>query len=574
MPRKRKSSQPQQPLYAYDVQAGWNPKSQRWTSKSGRVTTQAKALAENASIEGGWVRVVPTPATDVFAAWESIVDAGTDANMALSVVTDMPKSGIANTLHATLKPPLIDKRPANWMDNRMRARMLLAEHYFMTEGDASHVCSVPVELVAGDIDVDGPTELRDEIENLFARIDMATVAAELWLSQRVYGQAYPYEVWNNNSLEGIVPLPPLHVHVGNDFGMVLSPEMVGEKEWQLSLIQSRFPPEMFQQVEFHWNEQSIGLTAQGIDIPRDLMRPIKDIRAFSWNKYAMPMLSLGFRDLTDRIIHEDAVRAVTEGYKYQLWVITVGDPEHPPLPGELNKLNSVLTSAAPERTGKLLWRGGLVVKVITPEGLDTLIGRDYLGDKTRQFFRKMGMTSRVLSGESPGTLGADTGGGAGGDVAALDVSLYMERVRFQEQRIMGWLKYLTEKYLRRNSKAGIKEMKDVQLHFPLTDFEMEKRIKNIFGPMYREGPLSATTYLKTANLRWANEKANKEDEQEARDKGMLNPPASFAQMVVGQGQQPIKEIQSRESPGSPDEAGEQVNRSTKPVKVTGARNGT
>jgi len=143
----------------------------------------------------------------------------------------------------------------------------------------------------------------------------------------------------------------------------------------------------------------------------------------------------------------------------------------------------------------------------------------------------------------------------------------MERVRFQEQRIMGWLKYLTEKYLRRNSKAGIKEMKDVQLHFPLTDFEMEKRVKNIFGPMYLQGAMSWRTYLKMANLRRENEEQYKREEKKMRDEGLLDPPTTFAQKVVGQEGQPIKEVQSQMSPGSPDEAGEQLNAITKPVKV-------
>jgi len=567
MPRKPKTPS-QEPLYEYGVTAGWNPKSQRWTDKQGRITSRARAMSENATLEGGWVKgFMPSPTSDVFSVWESIVDAGSENNMALVPVTDMPKSGIANVLQATLKPPLIDKRPAAWMDSRMRARMLLAEHYYMTEGDASHTCSVPVELVAGDIDVDGPPAIRDAIESLFARTNMSDVLAELWLSQRVYGQAFPYEVWDGNSLDGIVPLPPLHVHIGNDFSMALSSEMLGEPKWELALIESRFPPQMFRQVEQHWNEQDVSFDPIGIDIPHDVMTPIKDIRSFSWNRYAMPMLSLGFRDLTDRTIHEDAVRSVVEGYKYQLWVITVGDMEHPPLPGELSHLNSVLSSSAADRTGKLLWRGGLAVKVVIPEGLDTLIGRGYAADKTRSFFRKMGVTSRVLSGETPGVLGADSGGGTGGDTAALDVSLYMERVRFQEQRVMSWLRQLVAKYMRATSISGVKELRKVQLHFPLTDFEMEKRIKNIFGPMYREGALSATTYLKSANLRWDNERQYKEEEEKVRGEGLLNPPASFAQMVVDQGGQPTKKVQSVESPGSPDKAGEESNASTKPIKV-------
>jgi hypothetical protein len=181
----------------------------------------------------------------------------------------------------------------------------------------------------------------------------------------------------------------------------------------------------------------------------------------------------------------------------------------------------------------------------------------------------MGITSRVISGETPSVLGADSGGGTSGDAAIIDVSLYMERVRYQEQHLMRWAKKLIEKWLRKNGKAGIKELKGIKLHFPLTDFEMEQRIKNVFGPMYREGPLSANTYLKMANLRWDNEKANKEDEKDARDNGLLDPPSTFKQTaeVVTPGGTRVSTTESVTSPGSPDKADEESAASTKPAPV-------
>ena len=158
MPRKK--SIPKEPKYIPNAQAGWHGPASRWLSKQGKFTTKEKAVSENEGIEGGWVKgtyVMQTPVSDIFATWESVVDAGAEANTLIVPMAEGRATGIGNTLAATLRPPLIDKRPASWMDSRMRARMLLGEHYFMTEGDASHVCSVPVELVAGDIDVDGPT---------------------------------------------------------------------------------------------------------------------------------------------------------------------------------------------------------------------------------------------------------------------------------------------------------------------------------------------------------------------------------------------------------------------------------
>jgi len=305
-----------------------------------------------------------------------------------------------------------------------------------------------------------------------------------------------------------------------------------------------------------------------LDMPQDIMRSIHD-KGFSWYLYTMPMLSLGFRDLTSRIVHEDAVRAVTEGYKYQLWTFLLGDADHPPLPSEVSALQSVLGGAVIERSGYLVWRNPLKVEVHVPQGLDTLIGKDYLGYLTRQFFRKMGITPRVMSGEAPGTLGSETSGGGGGDVASIDVQLYMERVRFQEKRrIMAWLMYLIEKWVRGTSKTGIKALPKTSVRFSLTDLEMSAKVKDIFGPMYRDGASSVRTYLRAGGLQYENELANKREEQDARTEGLFNPPATFAQMVVGpQGQpQATKTVEQTEPQGSPDKAQEERNASVGLVK--------
>lgn len=563
MPKKSSTIHP---LYIANEQAGYNPKSKRWHGVDGKYINKNEAMLQNQLQEtgdsglGGIVKYsIPTPISTAYGRVEALM-------FGSPVSDDMPFAGLANWLQAQLSPsPFAEKRPVDWMPSRISTRMRLAEHYFNTEGDAEEICSVPVELISGDIVVDAPsTELRQDIETLLFNVDMAAVISELWLSQRTFGQAYPYEVWNGNSLEGVIPLPPLYVHRGNMYNFSLSSEMFGVASWTQTLVESRFPPIAYRELIDNWNDAKVGMGIE-MPLPLDNVTAIRD-KGFSWYNYTMPMLSRAFRDFTSRIVHEDAVRAVTEGYKYQLWVVKVGDKDHIPLPNEIRTLKAELGKLSGERTGTFVWKNPFEIEVHIPKGLDDLIGSDYHGQLTRSIFRKMGITPRVISGETPGILGAMTSGGASGDVAQLDVQLYMQRVKYQaRQKILPWLHYIVGKWIRKTSRVGLREMKNVRFGFVPTDIEMAERVKNIFSPMYESGALSWDTYLKSVGLLRENEENNKREEKPLRDEGLLDPPISFKQEVVNPDGS-SKDTSSAKSKGSPDTTGEVRNRMAKGLK--------
>jgi hypothetical protein len=398
MPRKSKVQH--EPVYIHDQQAGWNEKSKRWTAKSGRITSQARVIEENQDSDfSGRGGVVPifyrTPITDAFGKFE-VVSSG------LQDSSQTPYTGLANVLQAALQlsSDPDKKRPANYMLPQVQTRLRLAEHFYQTDGDAANVCDVPIEIISRDLVVEcQDTTLRNDIEDFIAENTLEDTAGELWRTMRVYGQAFPFEAWeaNGKNLKMIVNLYPVHVHVGYNWGFWLGPEVVGERTWTDELIESRLPPALHRPLMRHWNENPppLGGTpdlASGIPLDGDILRPLRD-RDFNWTRYSMPMLSRGFRDLTSRIVHEDAIRAVTEGYRYQLWVFMLGDADHPPLTAEIKALQAALAGVSGERTGMLVWRNSpLAVEILVPAGLDKLMGNDYLGYLTKAFFRKMGIT--------------------------------------------------------------------------------------------------------------------------------------------------------------------------------------
>lgn len=550
----------QSPAYKAGVQAGFNKKSGRFHTTDGKIATREKALEENTvsslSDTSQGIRLINlTPISNALGKFEVMTSGMKDAGEQYS--------GIANVIQAALNlaSDPEGKRPANYMLPQVQSRMRLAEYYYQTEGDATGVCDVPVELMSRRLVVDCPdTGLRSDIEDFIVEHNLEELVGELWRTTRVYGQAFPFECWsdNNKDLLAVVNLYPLHVHIGYHWGFI-GPEMIGEKTWSEALIQSRLPPALHKPLLRHWNENpppDIGLNswAQGAPLDGELLKPIRD-RDFNWARYSMPMLSRGFRDLTSRIVHEDAVRAVTEGYKYQLIVFKLGDADHPPSPKELGALRSVLTGINGERTGTLVWRNPLEVEIIVPEGLDKLMGNDYLGYLTKSFFRKMGITSQVLSGETPGTLGSVAAGGR--STSSIDVTIYIERSRYQADQVTRWIEYLVKKWGSANSRAK-KALSKTRIRFAPTQFEMETRIKEVMLPMYESGVLSARTLYGSAGLTYEAEIANKTEEKKARDGGLLDPPATYKQISVTP--EGTSSTTQRKSEGSPDAVEELKNR--------------
>ena len=589
-----KSNNNRSPIYQYGISGGWNANSKRWTDVNGRITTKAKAIASSIAVDkesfGGKVKFqFPTPITRNFEILE--------ANMSSLNDSSAPFQGFANILKATLghaesyqnamqasyksasdkydamsqerKNQLwavrgFDKAPetkpmANYMPMQIQTRMNLAEHFWQTDGDAMNVCEAPIEILARDVDVICPDKsLRNDIKDWIQEIGLSQIMAELWSVMREYGQAYPFEVWSEDGKNTqIVMLPPKSVHIGYNWAYGLSSMMVGESEWTKSLLESVFPPAMFRILMRHWDDSPIATPGQGAFLPGDNLRPVFD-KGRDWSRYSMPMISRGFRELVSRQVYEDSVRALVEGIRYQLWVIKVGDADHPPMPQEISAVRDMLNGISGEPTGMFVWRDSpLSVEVHIPKGLDQMIGNDYGGILTENFFRKMGISSEIISGETPGMLGASGGkGGGGGQKGDIDVQLYIERARYQAGQVTSWAEYLVRKWARANSKR-VKDLNKIRLPFMPTVIEMENRIKNVFGPMYRDGALSHRTYVGGAGLDGDNELAQKRVEMKDRDALMPNP--TFNQIVTNPEGEVEKSASQTEPKGSPDEAGEQSN---------------
>ena len=182
------------------------------------------------------------------------------------------------------------------------------------------------------------------------------------------------------------------------------------------------------------------------------------------------------------------------------------------------------------------------------------MGNEYLAHLTKQFFRKMGITAQVISGEMPGTLGSASGGRGTTDV---DVQIYIERSRYQADQVTGWVEYLVKKWALANSKAK-KPLARLKIHFAPTEMEMAKKIKDVLGPMYRDGALSYRTYASGAGLDSRTELKYKKEEKASRDEGLLDPPLAFKQQAITSGGQ-TKEVSQSAPQGSPTEDGEQRN---------------
>lgn len=590
-PKPRKT-----PVYVPGVTAGWHDKSKHWLTKEGKFTTEAKALEMNAAANpqdyGGFVRRFPTPITSNFELLEMSMFNGPDEDTPMSGVGGVLKTiaqsavNYQNRMNAAYKErnklqavqglaTNPEDRPIpNYMPAQMQTKLSLSEYYYNVDGDVANIIDTPIELLSRQIVVTHPDRgLREEVESFLKNKSLQAVISEMWSVMREYGQAYPFEIWddpdNPKDLIDIVMLPPKSVHVGHNWAYGLDASAYGAK-WTDTLLQSVFPPAMFRILQRHWDDSPMYDTTGGVLLSGNFLRPVWDKRR-SWLRYSMPMISRVFPELVDRSVYRDSVRALVEGYRYQLWVIKVGDADHIPLPEEITAVKNMVSETMGDKTGTLVWRDSpFTVEVHVPKGLQEMISNDYYGGITKEVFRKMGITSQVVSGESPGTLGSSGGRGSGAVKGDIDVQIYFERSRYQAQQIMDWISYLVKKWVKANSlnkRLKTKELDSLGFSFAPTFVEMSGRIESIYGPMYRDGALSHRTYVGASGLSSDVELEYKEDEKKARDEGLLNPPVTYAQMVVG-GQGESKATTQTEPQGSPDKAGEQNNEAQKRGTMT------
>lgn len=513
------------PRFVSGQQAGYNPESGKWHDVKGRFTTRDKALREPR--EWGRYLNVPsrTPASDLAEQFETIV-AGMDIQ----------------SLRAA-------EKTTDPMPGAILAMMRLAEFYCDTEGDIFQTIETPLDIALKPLEIQSTDKAwQRDLETLYseAHIDLFQNLYYIWLCSGIYGQAFPLEVFGSDPEDTrIVLIPPKNVEVGRSFslGGSLSVRSPGRAGWTDQLLETAFPPMVYNRYHVDWNEQ----VAQGTDIviPQDDCFPVRE-KSLPFQRYALPPIYRASRAISTRRIFEEMRRATVEGVKNQLWYFRYGDPkgENMPLPDEIQFLAEQIEGMYGERTGMLVWEGRLAIEVISPEAPDRLMANETYVGLTMECFRKLGISLKVVSGEQ-GPIG---GSSKAGDME-LDISVLLERVKFKVQQMYRWESRFRSRLAESMGPQAVKANKDTTVHFGKIGLEVERQLRERLLPAYQAGPLSAQTFLQEGGWDWQVELQRKKEESGLRE--MLAPPASFAQMVVGPAGEVKKEVSQTAPKGKP-----------------------
>lgn len=387
---------------------------------------------------------------------------------------------------------------------RVLAQMRLARYYSSTEDDLYQTVAIPMDLGLRDLHLEGTDpKAVEEISQVFEALEIEALCQDWWYCLEVYGQAYPFEVWDGKAPVNVSTLNPEHVIIDR-------PSTFGSSGFSLSLgarsLQDDFKEHKIPQSV--WNSFENGVADKTILRFKDgAVSQIRG-RAPSFELYVTPPLTRSFRTLSTRQVLEELIRATIEGFKNQLWVFTLEDPA----PGEISHLKSTLSGLNGERTGYIVWKGNLKVEQHAPKTLDSMLANEKWLSLTQDIMRGRGISMKLMGYEK-------------GPTSDIDVKVLVERLSFQRKQILRYLKTFIAKYAKLN---GMKSPPSPV--FEKVALEIEDLIKNRVVPLYRVGLLSPQTSLQVAGHDYDNELRLKKANQKYQD--LFSPAPTFAQTTV------------------------------------------
>lgn len=472
----------------------WN--GTNWLDANGSVIENDKALAfyvSERNVFSARVDFDPAPKTRLLERLEAGITTPQDRQDAVLGAL----SNLEHQLRQQTKPHV--------MPSDVYAAMALGEYYYDTEGDLAQTIVAPSELAFKNLILSSPdSKVQEEARKIAANIALEEIVGEIYECMEIYGQAYPLEQWDANTLKAIHLINPKTVWVAQD--------VLGTTNSDLAKTMAGWsaPDMTTNPVNADPNETRVN---KPFPIDKRIVRPLY-VRKRSWQYYAMPPLRRCFRSLGTRQLLDEMTRATIEGFRNQLWVFTIGDKDHPALPNHINYLKNQIEAGSGERTGHLVWDYTLRVEQHTPKPLDTLLGNEKYVDMTVKMLSERGISLRIISGNSPM---------AGDRNIEIDVQILLERLKSRQAYVLRWVDYLMTKLATRLGWSA-----PVQAKFADTNLEDQLKIKLKIQPMYEIGLLSAATALEEAGYNYDTEKANKE--KEPRD--LFSPPTTFKQEVV------------------------------------------
>jgi len=322
------------------------------------------------------------------------------------------------------------------------------------------------------------------------------------------------------------------------FSLDLIPESASQRTlWKQELALQDKKPLFYSAFAEDMNEQ-LGTTGN-VSVRPEACHPVRAL-APAFHRYAIPPLARAFRAMSTRQILEELIRATIEGYRNQLWMFTLGDGDHRPTQPEIEAFTRTLSGAAGDRTGTLVWRGPLTAEILAPERLDDTLGREMWRNLTQDIFRKLGISVRLISGESP-LREARTAEEA-------DIRIFLERLEFWRRRVIEWATGFNRRWLERT--GGSKHADKLPIvKFGRVFLELEELIKSLVMPLSQAGLLSLQTSLETAGFNYQTELQRKKAEEP--DRHLFSPLPTFAQTTVKPGT-PEKESETSPKGRPPD----------------------
>lgn len=415
------------------------------------------------------------------------------------------------------------------IDARIRAMMMVCESFEILEGDIKQAIIAPMEIGFTGVDVVCEDKTaRKEAEDLMAAIDLEAIMQDTWHTTQIYGQSHVLPTMDGESVDRLMWLNPKNVGIGPQvlpYGRVTTfvgadPGSKSFESYQALLTQvaEEQQEEWMQYLDMgpDWNEKLEGLGI--IAIP-----PGRVVTTFApkhrHQKHAIPPLMGASRAITTRMVLEEMVRGTIEGIRGQLWVFTLENPRR----GEIRKLGELINSHRADRTGWLAWRSGLEVEQHLPGTIDGLLAPETYWNLTKDIFRRIGITMRLISGESPSEAGR-------AQDAEIDISVYLARIEYHRKQIEKMGNHILG--LHNAGSNGWQKAKP-RLRFSQMAVRQEQQIRDRMGPLWDRGLLSPQRALEMVGEDYENILAEKQDAEPEMD--LFGPPSIYKQEAVKEG---------------------------------------
>ena len=444
----------------------------------------------------------------------------------LASVVDSVKQSVSQYSVLNVQPPPSD----------IWAMMRLSEQFLRMNGDIWQTILVPAQILFRKhikVGCEGKDpEARKEWERFFTDIVPINYwGQDCFFTVEQYGQWFPLEAWDGKDLDGIAALEPMSVWIGHHIGlgnfpyaMLLPADSEGFTKAKLEDMLHR---SMYNTFSVNMNEQVF--PAYRIEINPNALQPVFSFGKKAFDRYAIPELSRVYSDIMYRMMLKEYRQGVLEQYIQQIIMLIVKPWPGTTIPpkGAVATVQREFDRIAKNRSGALTFAWDVEARIIMPEKIDQVLATDAWMEASQTIFRGRGFDLFWASGEIAGTHGR-----GGGVQVEVSVQAALERWESLLTGYFEWCRYIGLKWAKLNNPALAKRPPTFSVGS--IDIKTQQAIEKRIAPLVKLGKLSDHTALEESGFNYAEELANKEEEEENAD--LFKPSDPFG--ALGDGGRP------------------------------------